>query len=149
LEYSCGQAGNFCGIFLHPVYQDLVYFDYSAAFHSNYSCGVRGSCNFRAISLNYVMPRLWILEYLDIFSVMTLIFHILISRFYCISKIVEPKASASLWPIHGIGSVCWERMPDSAIQLPAFTSPMIEKNFHWVGIGGDIGCRECFSPIPH
>ena len=30
----------------------------------------------------YVMPRLWILEYLDIFSVMTLIFHILISRFY-------------------------------------------------------------------
>jgi hypothetical protein len=31
----------------------------------------------------YVMPRLWILEYLDIFSVMTLIFHILISRFYC------------------------------------------------------------------
>jgi hypothetical protein len=34
----------------------------------------------------FVMPRLWILEYLDIFSVMTLIFHILISRFYCSMK---------------------------------------------------------------
>jgi len=29
------------------------------------------------------MPRLWTVECLDIFSVMTLIFHILIGRFYC------------------------------------------------------------------
>jgi hypothetical protein len=40
------------------------------------------------------MPRLWILEYLDIFSVMTLIFHILISRFYCSCGVVPTRSDA-------------------------------------------------------
>jgi hypothetical protein len=52
LEYSCDLAGKFCGIFLHPVCQDLVYFDYLAAFHSNYSSRVRGSYNFRLVSVD-------------------------------------------------------------------------------------------------